>query len=132
MRTPPSASIFRVCGWATVAPAVALTLRAQDTGRGTILPNGKLRGTIPGNPRQINNLPTAVAISPDGRFVVFLHSGCGAYTSGEKQSQSYDAYPSRQGPGLNSKVRCCNGADRNQKWLNNPIKMMIGIGIPNR
>jgi hypothetical protein len=71
-----------------VALAVALSLRAQDTGRGTQLPNGKLLGTIPGNPRQINNLPTAAAISPDGRFVVFLHSGYGAYTSGEKQSLS--------------------------------------------
>ena len=59
MRIPPIASILRVCGWATAALAVALTLRAQDTGRGTKVPNGKLLGTIPGNPRQINNLPTA-------------------------------------------------------------------------
>jgi hypothetical protein len=57
-------------------------LFAQDQGALTRLPNGKLLGTIPGNPRQINNLPTAAAISPDGRFAVFLHSGYGAYTSG--------------------------------------------------
>jgi len=50
------------------------------------MPNAKLFGELPGNPRRINNFPTAAAISPDGRFAVFLHSGYGAYTSGEKQS----------------------------------------------
>jgi DNA-binding beta-propeller fold protein YncE len=63
-------------------------LFAQDAARLTQLPNGKLLGEVPGNPRQINNLPTAAAISPDGRFVVFVHSGYGAYTSGLKQSLS--------------------------------------------
>ena len=63
-------------------------LLAQDKPTVTQLPNGKLLGTIPGNPRQINNLPTAGAISPDRRFVVFLHSGYGAYTSSQKQSLS--------------------------------------------
>ena len=50
------------------------------------IPNGKLFGDPPGNPRRINNFPTDAAISPDGKFAVFLHSGYGAYTSGEKQS----------------------------------------------
>ncbi len=54
----------------------------------TQLPNGKLLAEVPGHPRQINNFPTAAAISPDGRYVVFLHSGYGAYTSGRKQSLS--------------------------------------------
>ena len=63
-------------------------LLTQDKPTVTRLPNGKLLGTTAGNPRQVNNLPTAVAISPDRRFVVFLHSGYGAYTSGEKQSLS--------------------------------------------
>jgi hypothetical protein len=61
---------------------------AQEPPAVTQLPNGKLLGAIPGNPRQMNNLPTAAAVSPDGRFAVFLHSGYGAYTSGEKQSLS--------------------------------------------
>jgi hypothetical protein len=50
------------------------------------LPNGKLLGQVPGDPRPTNNFPTAGALSPDGRFAVLLHSGFGAYTSGEKQS----------------------------------------------
>jgi hypothetical protein len=50
------------------------------------LPNGKLLSEVPGHPRRINNLPTAAVLSPDSRFAVFLHSGYGAYTSGEKQS----------------------------------------------
>src|SRR5438477_2969930 len=46
----------------------------------TQLPNGRLLGEVPGHPREINNLPTAAAISPDGRFAVFLHSGFGSYS----------------------------------------------------
>ena len=61
-------------------------LCAQDAPQKVWLPNGKLLGDVPGAPRQINNLPTAAAISPDARFAVLLHSGYGAYTSGEKQS----------------------------------------------
>src|ERR1700690_2040183 len=34
----------------------------------------------------LNNLPTPTAVSPAARFAVLLHSGYGAYTSGEKQS----------------------------------------------
>src|SRR5258705_504512 len=50
------------------------------------LPNGKLLGDVPGDPRATNNFPTAAVVSPDGRFAVLLHSGFGAYTSGERQS----------------------------------------------
>ena len=62
-------------------------LSAQNPAPGpTRMPNAKLFGELPGNPRHINNFPTAYAISPDGRFAVLLHSGYGAYTSAEKQS----------------------------------------------
>jgi len=67
---------------------LASSLLAQDAPRLTQLPNGKLLAEVPGNPRQTNNLPTAVALSPDGRFAVLLHSGYGSYTSGKKQSLS--------------------------------------------
>jgi DNA-binding beta-propeller fold protein YncE len=66
----------------------APTLFAQDSRQTVQLPNGKLLTEVPGSPRQINNLPTAITISPDGRFAVVLHSGYGAYSSGEKQSLS--------------------------------------------
>ena len=68
--------------------ALAPALFAQDAAQTVQLPNGKLLGEVPGGPRPINNLPTAIAISPDGRFAVLLHSGYGAYSSGEKQSLS--------------------------------------------
>src|SRR5579859_4540648 len=67
---------------------LAAPLFAQNAPPSVQLPNGKLLGEVPGAPRSINNLPTAIAISPDGRFAVLLHSGYGAYTSGEKQSLS--------------------------------------------
>ena len=50
------------------------------------LPNGRLLGDVPGHPRGINNLATAAALSPDGRFVVFLHSGYGAYSDDGKHN----------------------------------------------
>jgi len=37
---------------------------AQDSATPTQLPNGRLLGQVPGNPREINNLPTAAALSP--------------------------------------------------------------------
>ncbi len=66
----------------------APVLFAQDAPQTVQLPNGKLLGEVPGKPRTINDLPTAIAISPDERFAVLLHSGYGAYSSGEKQSLS--------------------------------------------
>jgi len=63
----------------------AIPLAAQNP-TPTQMPNAKLFGELPGDPRSINNFPTAAAVSPDGRFAVFLHSGYGSYTSGEKQS----------------------------------------------
>src|SRR6516162_9666584 len=64
------------------------TLMAQEDSfpTPTQVPNAKIFGELPGSPRKINNFPTAAAVSPDGRFAVFLHSGYGAYSSGEKQS----------------------------------------------
>jgi hypothetical protein len=67
---------------------LACSLAAQESSQRTQLPNGKLLADVPGNPRPVNNLPTAVTLSSDGRFAVLLHSGFGSYTSGEKQSLS--------------------------------------------
>src|SRR6267142_2529956 len=72
--------LFLVC--------LASSLYAQDAPPTTQLPNGKLLAEVPGHPRQVNNLPTAVALSPDGRYAVLLHSGFGSYTSDQKQSLS--------------------------------------------
>jgi DNA-binding beta-propeller fold protein YncE len=68
-----------------------LSIFAQDAtpvAARTQMPNAKLLGEVPGNPQRTNNFPTVMAISPDGRYAVLLHSGYGAYTSGEKQSIS--------------------------------------------
>ena len=59
---------------------------AQDSAAQKQMPNAKLLGEVPGRPQRTNNFPTAIATSPDQRFVVLLHSGYGAYSSGEKQS----------------------------------------------
>src|SRR3974377_1036409 len=79
MRFPILSLILGVLVPVSVASAQTLDKPIQ-------LPNAKLLGNVPGSPRKINNFPTAAAVSPDGHFAVFLHSGYGAYTSGEKQS----------------------------------------------
>jgi hypothetical protein len=79
-----------------IRPALCLALfsfasvpvQAQDRPAATQLPNGRLLGEVPGHPREINNLPTAAALSSDGRFAVFLHSGFGSDTDQHKQSLS--------------------------------------------
>src|SRR5271165_2086132 len=64
----------------------SISLAAQNPPSVIQLPNGRLLGEVPGKPREINNLATSAAVSPDGRFVVFLHSGFGAYNQDQKHS----------------------------------------------
>jgi hypothetical protein len=83
--------ILRALRFIALAAILLLTVtapRAQENPAPVLtqIPNGKLFGQLPGDPRPTNDFPTAAAISPDGRLAVFLHSGYGAYTSGEKQS----------------------------------------------
>ena len=78
--------VFRLLWIALVALQIPCLTRGQQPG--TQLPNGRLLGEVPGKPREINNLATAAAVSPDGRFAVFLHSGFGADTDDGKQSLS--------------------------------------------
>jgi len=44
---------------------------AQTPDKPIQLPNAKLLGNVPGSPRKINNFPTAAAVSPDGKYLVF-------------------------------------------------------------
>jgi DNA-binding beta-propeller fold protein YncE len=83
MRNLRMVKLFSIFLLVTAAPLLAQNVSAPLH---TQMPNGKIFDEIPGNPRRINNFPTAAAVSPDGRFAVFLHSGYGAYTSGRKQS----------------------------------------------
>src|ERR1700758_4512213 len=66
----------------------SINLLAQESTAPVELPNGRVLAQVPGDPRETNNLPTAAAVSPDGHFAVFLHSGFGAYGNGGKQSLS--------------------------------------------
>jgi DNA-binding beta-propeller fold protein YncE len=53
---------------------------------GKNLPSGHLLGTVPGEPKQTNNLPTVLAVSPDRHYLAVLNNGYGAYTSDLRQS----------------------------------------------
>ena len=80
---------LRFLPWVSAIFLIAsMNLVAQQSTGPVQLPNGRLLAQVPGNPREINNLPTAGAVSPDGRFVVFLHSGFGTYADNLKQSLS--------------------------------------------
>src|SRR5271169_223141 len=95
--TPPKIqynAAMRTFRWSTricvplLVVAVPLSAQNGSTTTPTQIPNAKIFGELPGKPQPTNNFPTAAAISPDGRFVVLLHSGYGAYSSGAKQSLS--------------------------------------------
>src|SRR5258708_668879 len=52
------------------------------------LPTSKRLGPVPGDPRRINALPEAIAISPGKRYAVTLNAGLGMQELGQKQSLS--------------------------------------------
>lgn len=61
----------------------------QDTpGHGIVhLPSSKLLlNPLPGEPQSANSFPTAVALSPDGRYLALLNDGRGTAESGYQQS----------------------------------------------
>src|ERR1700742_2119997 len=83
MLNPKSRSLVLL---SLLLPSFASCLPGQTPNPPTALPNGRLLGEVPGHPRGTNNLATAAAVSPDGRFVVFLHSGYGAYSEDSKHN----------------------------------------------
>jgi DNA-binding beta-propeller fold protein YncE len=51
------------------------------------LPSSKvLLNPLPGHPQQTNSFPTAMALSPDGRYLALLNNGRGTMESGYRQS----------------------------------------------
>jgi len=51
------------------------------------LPSSKtLRLPAPGSPQRTNSLPTAIAVSPDGKYLAILNNGYGTVESGSQQS----------------------------------------------
>src|SRR5690348_15613621 len=51
------------------------------------LPSSKLLlEPVPGAPQSTNSFPTAMALSPDGRYLALLNDGYGTFESGYKQS----------------------------------------------
>jgi DNA-binding beta-propeller fold protein YncE len=68
--------------------ATGSAAQAQQSAATTAnLPSSKqLFAPAPGDPRRLNSLPTVLAVSPDGRWVVALNQGYGTYESQYKES----------------------------------------------
>src|SRR5664280_197784 len=87
---------FLVCSMVlrTVLVGLALVSGAQLGGgqeaplnRTVHLPSSKvLLNPLPGNPQQTNSFPTAMAVSPDDRYLALLNNGRGTEASGFQQS----------------------------------------------
>lgn len=59
------------------------TLAAQTIDLST---SKQLIGKIPGHPQRLNGLPSSMAVSPDGRYVVTVNDGYGTFESSYDQS----------------------------------------------
>jgi len=67
--------------------AIVLLLLSLAAHAQTInLPSGKPLGEVPGTPRRTNSFPTAVALSPDQRYLAILNNGFGTQESAGQQS----------------------------------------------
>ena len=74
--------VFAGATWAQQAPV-------ERVGGHIDLPSSKqITGVVPGNPQQIGSLPIAIAVSPDGRYVVTVNGGYGSLESSYEQSVS--------------------------------------------
>ncbi|MGO8790073.1 MAG: beta-propeller fold lactonase family protein [Terriglobia bacterium] len=81
-------SIFSALAAAACFSAVAFCGAQEMPNRKTVpLPSSKLLlNPIPGEPQSTNSFPTAVALSPDGRYLALLNNGRGTAESGYQQS----------------------------------------------
>ncbi len=88
MRLLNRLSIFLLFLIFSIATQSLLAQNAAPPSAPKQMSNAKWLGEVPGHPQPTNNFPTAIALSPEGRFAVLLHSGYGSYSSDEKQSLS--------------------------------------------
>ncbi len=75
--------------WMSVAVVGAAWGQAPVEKAGGVidLPNSKqIHGVAPGAPQRLNSLPVAMAVSPDGRYVVTVNGGYGSFESKYEQS----------------------------------------------
>jgi sugar lactone lactonase YvrE len=69
-----------VAAWAQQAPV-------EKAGGRIDLPSSKqIVGLVPGGPQRLNSLPVALAVSPDGRWVVTVNGGYGSFEGGYMHS----------------------------------------------
>jgi DNA-binding beta-propeller fold protein YncE len=80
--------LLRVIAWSAILlPIIARPLPAQEPEKTINLPSGQiLLSPVPGRPQPTNSFPTAVALSPDGRYLALLNNGRGTAESGYQQS----------------------------------------------
>jgi YVTN family beta-propeller protein len=79
---------FGAAGCGLVVGVVAAQQAPVEKPGGHIdLPSSKqIVGVVPGDPQRLNSLPVAMAVSPDGRYVVTVNGGYGSYESKYDQS----------------------------------------------
>jgi hypothetical protein len=93
------------------------TLAAQSIDLST---SKQLIGEIPGHPQRLNSLPSSMAVSPDGRYVVTLNDGYGTFESSYDQSLAVmdtETGTVEDFPDSRTQVKAATGSMCTRAWL---------------
>ena len=77
----------RIVSWVLALAALTAVAQTSSARKEVSLPSSKkLLTPVPGSPQHTNSLPTAVALSPDGKYLAILNNGYGSAESKHQQS----------------------------------------------
>src|SRR5271157_5833888 len=77
----------RILPWLLSLAALMAAAQTSRDKKEVLLPSSKkLLAPLPGSPQHTNSFPTAIALSPDGKYLAILNNGYGAAESKFQQS----------------------------------------------
>ncbi len=96
------------------------------------LPTSKLLFSVPGDPRAVNAMPTACAVSPDGKTLAFVHTGYGYEKNGGMQSITLLDAATGEAGGIQRSHAAAAGAEQTFSfgiaWSEDGKRLYVSLG----